>query len=349
MTATPSSTIELTEVATLPEIGRPQHIFGTNAWLRAWERTTIERTLASRCLWREDLGQAIPYHHVERSPFWSAYEREAGVADVWRRSVVYAPSLYSIYGPAPETPTAIDAAVDAGLELVEAWGARALVFVNVEDPCAQRWMAHRRPAAALVLDIAHRSAVAASLDDQLAGLRSHVRRELRRQWRRSRERGLSLLVLREAQMRPRLGEFQALASATSERHSGDLYDLETFEALADVPGATLLLAERAGEAHGGFLCFGYADRLYLWTAGIAYESLRELGTYGFLFVESIAHAIDEGRRVIEAGRGNSAYKVRHGFGAGKLWTLVYLDEAGDRTLERRLGAMRRGLLRHLGV
>lgn len=337
--------------ASLPDAGRQPHVFATNAWLRAWERTTIERTLATRYAWLENPARAVPYYHLASSPFWTAYETEASVGPVWPGPVICSPTAYAIYGGGLSAPDDIDAAVDEGLTAAANLGAGAVVFVNVEDDEAQPWMEHRPPTEALVLDLAHRSPLATSLEDQLAGLRSHVRRELRRQWRRARERGVSLVVLRGPEMRPRLVEFARLASATSQRHSGDLYDLATFEAVADIPAATLLLAEADGQALGAFLCFAHEERFYLWTAGIAYEALREYGTYAFLMVESITHAIRDGHTVIEAGRGNSAFKVRHGFDATKLWALVYLGEEwdADRALRRRLAEMRDGLLDHLGL
>jgi hypothetical protein len=332
-----------------PDVRAP-HVFGTPAWLSAWEHATIEETLSARylCL---DKGPAIPYYHVAASPFWSAYEVEGGVADVWPGPVVYSPSLYAGYGGGVAATGAFDTVVDEGLALLERCEAGALAFVNVDDREAREWIERRPPDEALVLDLAHSSPLAASLEEQLAPLRSHVRRELRRQWRRARERGVSLVVLREHEMRSRLPEFRRLASATSRRHSGDLYDLATFRALSEVPGATLLIAQRDGAMLGAFLCFGYASRFYLWTAGIDPASMRAFGTYAFLMVESIAHAIREGCEVLEVGRGNSAFKVRHGFAATKLWTLVYLGErwSADRALADRLAAMRLGLLQHLGT
>jgi len=129
-----------------------------------------------------------------------------------------------------------------------------------------------------------------------------------------------------------------------------MYDLPTFQALSDVPGATLLVAERNGHVLGGFLCFSHRERFYLWTAGIDYDALKEFGTYAFLMYESIDHAIRGGHRVLEAGRGNSRFKERHGFAAAELWTLVYLTDgwAGDHALEHRLTAMQQGLAEHLG-
>ncbi len=329
----------------------PAHVFQTGEWLTAWERTTIEPASATAYLRPTDGSNLTPFYCVESSPFWRGYETEAGVDSVWRGPVVFSPSVYSIYGGGLADPPAIGAAIDRGLERVHDWGAEALVFVNIEGEEVRRWTEQRRPAAAFVLDLAFRAPVGATVDEHLAGLDGHVRREFRRQWRRARERGVTLLELHGPEMRPHLAEFQRLASATAERHSGDLYDLPTFEALSAVPAATLLVAERDGRWLGAFLCFAYREMLYLWAGGIDYANLAEFGTYAFLMYESLGYAIRTGCRILEVGRGNATFKERHGFRATELWTLVYLTEntGRNRELERRLGAMGDGLRKHLGL
>lgn len=337
--------------ASLPAGDPPEHVFQTRAWLRAWERSTVERARGVRYLRLSGDGAPMAFYDVEASPFWDAYEVEAGVEPVWPGPVLYAPSVYASYGPRIADPDAVCEVVDAGRAEAARRGAGAVLFTNVEAGEARRWSALRRPSAALLLDQAHRCRVAASVDEQLAGLRGPVRREFRRQWRRAHERGVTLLDLRGAAMRAWLPAFARLASATSARHSGDMYDLATFEALSDVPGARLLAAVAADRLVGAFLCFGHRGRLYLWTAGLDDDAMRELGTYAFLMYESVALAVREGFDVLEAGRGNARFKERHGFHSAELWTLVYLGErwAADDGLRRRLQAMRRGLAQHLGL
>jgi hypothetical protein len=342
----------LARAASLPaQPVAPAHVFDTRAWLEAWEQTTIEPTVGAAYLDRGDGSAATPYYCVAASPFWDAYEIEAGLGPVWRGPVVFSPSVYSTYGARLTDPGSIHQAVDGGLARAAGWGAGALLFANMTAADAQRWARQRPPATAIMLDTAHRAVLRGSVEEHLAGIDGRVRREFRRQRRRARERGLSLLELRGHRMRPRLAEFQRLASATSKRHSADMYDLRTFEALSDVPGSTLLTAERDGRMLGAFLAFGYRERLYLWTAGLDYDALKEFGTYAFLMYESLDFAVREGHRVLEVGRGNSRFKERHGFRGAELWTLVYLTDrwAQDRALARRLSAMGRGLREHLGL
>jgi hypothetical protein len=313
------------------------HVFGTGAWLRAWERTDAERRLAARHLRFEDpdgFPAVAPVYLLEDSPMWRSYQTDAGVGQVFETPVAMTPSLYSFYGLAEPSH------LDALLLQARLWDAGALVVGNV----LEEWP---EPTASLVLDKTYRADVSAGVDAHLAGMAGHARREFRREWRRTRERGVRLTVLHEAAMRPRLAEFAALARTTALRHGPSLYTLATFQAMSSVPGATLLLAEQDGVVVGGFLSFLYDDRLYLWAGGWDYSRRAELHTYSFLFYESIRFAVRHGCRYVEAGRGNFAFKEKLGFEPIELWSHVYLLRE-DAALEERLAAMRAGLDEFLG-
>jgi len=253
------------------------------------------------------------------------------------------PSLYSFYGAGAEHSESV---LEQGLEQARDWGAPALVVGNLEPDAARACAALREPSVAMVLDRTYRADVSRGFEGHLAGMDGHARRELRREWRRSTERGLTLNVLKEAAMRPRLADLYALADATARRHGPPLYTLETFHALSRIPGATLLLAERDGVAMGGFLTFLHDESLYLWAGGWDYARRAELHTYSFLFYESIRFAVRHGCRVVEAGRGNFAYKEKLGFSPIDLWSLIYLLPGPEHDalrvrldrMERRLGA-----------
>ena len=313
------------------------HVFASGAWLRAWERTDIERRLAARHLRFEDpegFPAVAPIYLVEDSPMWRSYETDARVGPVFGSPVAMTPSLYSFYGPGePEQ-------LDALLAQASLWDAGALVVGNV----LEEWP---DVSASIVLDRTYRADVSAGVDVHLAAMAGHARREFRREWRRTRERGMRLRVLREEAMRPRLAEFAALARTTALRHGPSLYTLATFQVMSAVPGATLLLAEREGVVVGGFLSFLHDDRLYLWAGGWDYARRSELHTYSFLFYESIRFAVHHGCRYVEAGRGNFAFKEKLGFTPIDLWSHVYLLRP-DAAIERRLTTMRRGMDEFLG-
>jgi predicted N-acyltransferase len=215
---------------------------------------------------------------------------------------------------------------------------------------AAAWAGLEPPTIAMVLDRAYRADVTSGVDAHLARMQGHARREFRRLWRRSTGRGLSIVALRGAEMLPRLDEMQSLARATSCRHGPPLYTLETFVALSRVPGATLLVAEHEGEAVGAFLTFLHGDSLYLWAGGHDYARRSELATYSFLIYESLRFAVRSGCRFVEAGRGNFAFKERHGFAPMDLWSLVYLmPGAAHDAQHARLRDMDRGIREHLSL
>ncbi len=324
------------------------HVFDSEGWLRAWERATAERHITRCYLRHSDTAAVDPFYLVDDSPMWNAYETDAGVGPVWGAPVAVTPSLYAFYGPNAAPLQQARRIVDRGFEQARLWGAAALVVGNLEPDVAAAWSAVSPPTISLVLDRAYRADVSRGVEAHLATMSGHARRELCRLWRRSTERGLTLNVLRGEAMQPQLADVAALAEATSSRHGPPLYNVETFAALSRVPGATLLVAERDGEAIGAFLTFLHHDSLYLWAGGHDYARRSELGTYSFLIFESIRFAVREGCRFVEAGRGNFAFKERHGFAPTDLWSLVYLTPGRDHdALHARLREMDRGMQAHL--
>lgn len=330
-----------------PPVGAVRHVFDSGEWLRAWEQSDAERCVARRYLLPDATaaGAAVaPFYLLERSPMWGSYEADAGVGPVWPGPVAMTPSLYAFYGPNEASPAHARTILDEGLEQARRWGATALVVGNLEPDAARAWSALAPPTVATVLDRAYRADVGDGVDGHLARLDGRVRREFRRQWRRACERGLRLEALPGAAMLPRLAAVDVLADDTSRRHGPSLYTLGTFAALSDVPGATLLVADLDGEVAGAFLTFLHGDSLYLWACGYDFERRAELGTYSFLLYESIRFAAEQGRRFVEAGRGNFRFKERHGFTPTDLWSLVYvLPGAHADELRGRLLEMDRGL------
>ncbi len=331
--------------------GGARHVFDTSAWLRAWERATAERHLERAYLCHDEPGggvPATPFYLVADSPMWGSYETDAGVGPVWPGPVVMTPSLYAFYGATDAPPRRAAAIVDHGLEQARRWGGAAFVVGNLEPDAAVVWAGQAPPTVATVLDKSYRADVSGGVDGHLARLDGHARREFRRQWRRGVARGLTLQALRGEAMLPRLAELDALAEDTSRRHGPPLYTLPTFRALSAVPGATLLVADIAGEAAGAFLTFLHGESLYLWAGGYDHARRAELGTYSFLLYESIRFAVSNGRRYVEAGRGNFRFKERHGFVPTELWSLVYVMPGPDHDeLRARLLEMDRGLQAHL--
>ena len=329
-----------------PELGG---LFTSAEWLSAWERATVERVSARRYLHVDAAGSApvtLPFSLIEASPLWRAYEQEAQVAPVWDRAVVFLPSLYAFYGPA--SGTAVRAVADA-LATIEAqardWDAQAVVVANLPGPLARVLSARRPPAARVRLDTSYRIELPDRPEAYFASLKRDHRADLRRRRRRAGERGVVFSEVRGAEARARVPEFLGLADASAGKHGTEsIYDAATLRAMLDVPGARLLLAERGGEILAGFLAFVHGSCLTLWSGGIRYEALREFSPCVFLLYETIALAYERSWDVLDFGRGNGAFKARHGGRPIALWSLFYLPDAGDPAIARlaalheRLGA-----------
>lgn len=296
------------------------------AWTRAWESVRTERVLASRHLALEGAGAAelVPYYLVGHSPLWRSYENDAGLPPVWTRPVVYSGTLYGARGGAGGGSRAhLARAVDLGLEQAARWDAEALVFANLTGDEVGAWSAVRPDGVPVLLDRAYAARVGGSEAAFLAALPGKARREFVRQWRRASDAGVRLRVLSGEEMLPRLEEFTALAIEAAEKHGLNLYGADMFRNLVQVPGAVLLVAEHEGTMAGAFYCFLYRGRFSMVTGGIDYARLRELNTYAFLVYESLRHAVAHDAGIIDPGRGNFAYKRRHGFRGTDLWALVY--------------------------
>jgi len=324
-------------------------VFTSAEWLAALERTTVETVAARRYLSVVTAGSVpvnLPLYLTEASPLWRAYEHEARVPPVWRDRVVFAPSLYSFYGPI----TAANASAVAGaLTMVESqarrWGAQAVVLANLTEPAVRALSVQRPPSAAVRLDTSYRIELGDSAESYFGTLKRRDRADLRRRWRRAGERGVLATELCGSRGRPRLAEFLALADASARKNGTEpIYDLPTLNEMLELPGARLLLAERHGEALAGYLAFAYGQCLTLWSGGIRYDALHEFSPYVFLLYETISLAYHRGWEVLDFGRGNGTFKSNHGASPVPLWSLFYLAHAGDpaiaglRRLRERLSA-----------
>jgi len=302
-----------------------RHFSTTVGWNLGWEKVRTEQVVDSRQLLLEGgpTAELVPYYLVRYSPLWAAYESDARIDPVWSAPVVYSSSLYGEYGGAGgSTPEYIGTAVDLGLEQAARWEAQALVFGNLTPAEVDAWSAVRPDGIAVLVDRAYAAPIGGP-DDPLPEMRSKVRRELVRQWRRARDSGIELRVLQGEAMRPLLGEFTDLATAAAEKHGINIYGRDIFENLVAAPGAVMLVAAHQGRMAAAFLCFLHRGRFSMWTGGIDYDDLRELRTYAFLMYESMAYAAAHGATIVDPGRGNFVYKTRHGFQGTDLLALVY--------------------------
>jgi hypothetical protein len=294
--------------------------YGSRAWMLAWRQVRTEPVHEARFL---RVGPVTaPFYLVTDSPAWSAFEAEAGLDQVWPGRVIFCPSPYATYGLQVTSPEQIRAIVAHGLAWAREAGAVAAVFPGLRDPGA--WM-DAAGGIAVRTTGSHEAPVRGSVDAFQGAIHSQKgRREFGRQWRRGTDAGLRLAVRYGAEMLPVLPVFTELAGAAAGRHGVALYDVDVFRAVAQVPGAVLLAAEHGRDLAGAFLALRHDHTLYLWAAGLDYNSMHDLHTYSWLFAESVKYAAAKGLVMIDAGRGNYLVKRRMGFTQVPLHALCYL-------------------------
>jgi predicted N-acyltransferase len=236
--------------------------------------------------------------------------------------------------------------VDAARAQAQEWGAQALVVANLSRDIADRLAARLPPDLRIWLDASYELRLPPSSDGYFAGLRRDDRADLRRRWRRASERSVVFAEIEGGDLAARLPEFLELANASVVKHGIEpTYDLPTFEALARVPGARLLVAERGDEMLAGFYAFPANGCLTLWSGGIRYSALREFSPYVFLLYETVALSYRQGWRTIDFGRGNGGFKIRHGCTRQELWSSVYFAHEPQPEALRRLRTLHERLCR----
>ncbi|MFJ2627690.1 hypothetical protein ACIO6T_30890 [Streptomyces sp. NPDC087532] len=242
---------------------RPAHPSRTRAWARAWQHLTTERVTDHRHLHLDDgtLSETVSFYltPANGSPYWTSQETDADVAPVWPGPVLWAGSPHAEYGGAGTAgPAHARTAVTEGLRLAADLRACALVFPGVDTGQATLLTdtEHRAGVLNLATDVAFTRPLGTTLDHWWNGIPARHRREIRRQWRRGSEAGLTLAALTGSALQSALPRFASLANTTADRHGTRLYGADMFHHLATVPGTVLLTAQSSdGHLAGGLYCW----------------------------------------------------------------------------------------------
>jgi len=321
----------------------------TVAWARAWENVRSEHVIHSRHLLLEGgpVAELVPYFHIDHSPLWSVYEETAGAEPVWTGSVAYSSTIYGEHGGSGgSSPRYRALAVDHGLEQAARWGAEALVLTNLTPADRDAWSEVRPDGIPVILDKKYEAPIGGSEAAFLSRMNRKRRNDFVRQWRRAGELGVQVRIAHGPEILRHMDDFTALAVDAAERHGDNIYGSDQVEYTVDVPGTVLLVAEHEGQMVGAFQCFLHRGRFAVVVAGIDYDRLRELNTYGFLMYEALSYAIAHDAEIFDVGRCNFEYKERHAFRGTELWGLAYLTE--DRPeLRQRLELMNKGMQEYI--
>jgi len=320
--------------------------FYTHAWLRAYEETAPETIAACWYLTARDasgaLVAALPAYLTTASPFWGGYAIESGLNDpVFSLPMLVTPCWYAFHSVLCAdiaTEQALPPLLAAAEEAARAGGAALLAFPGVPEghPLLAALKEHGFLTACI--DAGHvrvecgagrggvpvpdADAHAAAGAAWLASLKTDTRRDMRRRARRSQEAGATFsLTLDPGQVEP----FVALTDATCAKHGiRPLYTAAFLHGLRQRCGAALTFPhlEADGRLLGGFLGFRHRGTFYAWCGGIDIESLPHFSTYVVTLYHTMKWALGSGCLVVDMGRGNHEFKMKHGFRPLRLYLCI---------------------------
>jgi len=209
----------------------------------------------------------------------------------------------------------VDALLRAARQLADEWRARWFGFINVErgGSTAAALTAAGLRGGHLVDRFTADLAGLADLDDFLQRIGPRARANLRRTRRRAADCGLVASV--RAPGEADLGEVAELCSRTAARFGNvGFYPAHAFARFVCAlgPAAHLLEVRQHGRLVAAGVCLTDELRFHTWTCGVDYTVVGNASPYALLFAESVELALRLGRRVLEGGRSNGVFKLRHG-------------------------------------
>jgi predicted N-acyltransferase len=252
--------------------------------------------------------QSIDPLGVLAEPFPDVRRQTGGIlTHVWH--------CYDTWLPARSFDGTLEAALDALAALAAEANAAWYGFVNVDGggELAARLsalgMAQAEIDERFILDLSAFD----DLDEYIGHLKPRDRSKLRRYCRRAAEVGLTVTALEGGDAD--LDGILALVRKTAARHqNASFYPEGAFQQFVRLlGGASRVLELRVGgRLLAAGVCLVDSRRFHTWTCGIDYEQATPFSPYYLLFLEAVRAAIAEGTPMLEGGRRNAAFKVRHG-------------------------------------
>jgi predicted N-acyltransferase len=212
----------------------------------------------------------------------------------------------------PATAEVLPKLLDTMIRTASIFGARWCGFMNVQrgNALSQALRAAGLPARHLT----DRWATSlTTYEHYLAGLSLRARANLRRNERRATEAGVTIEALPADHAS--LDEITLLFVKTAGRFENNgYYPGEAFTRFVTALGdlAHVIEVRQHGRLVAAGVCLTDATRFHTWTCGVDYAVDGNYSPYGVLFAESVRLAIRLGKSTLEGGRGNEAFKRRHG-------------------------------------
>ncbi|RCG32106.1 GNAT family N-acetyltransferase [Sphaerisporangium album] len=216
---------------------------------------------------------------------------------------------------APHTAAVTSAVIGEMRALAAELGADWYGFINVPhtSPLRDALIAEGFPAEHIEYRFTVDLRGMTSADDYIAGARPRGRANLRRNGRRALEAGVTIRVMDTGE--GDLMEVAELCAATTARHgTGAFYPPGLFADFVGALGDRACLVEVREDAKlvGVAVCLRDQTRFHAWACGVDYDTRANYSPYPILYTESVAQALREGRLVLEGGRSNHAFKLKHG-------------------------------------
>ncbi|WP_165975939.1 GNAT family N-acetyltransferase [Actinomadura rubrisoli] len=212
----------------------------------------------------------------------------------------------------------VDAAVGALRDVAAEAGASAFGFVNVEADGALARALDEAGVPGADIDRRFNADVSSfgDLDDYLATLDGKQRRNLRRYLRRAEDAGVTTTMIDPAE--GDLDGFVELAREGAAKYgNADYYRPGVFQEFVRSlgPAARLLEIRVGGCLAGASIALLDSRRVHWWACGSDYEAIPMVSPFYLAFLNMLREAIARGRPVLEVGRRNEAFKLKHGLRA----------------------------------
>ncbi|MCL6450016.1 MAG: GNAT family N-acetyltransferase [Acetobacteraceae bacterium] len=332
-------------------------LFYRHGWLTAYEEAAPEEIAGFHYLLLRQpdggLGAGLPSYLVTSSPFWGGYAIESGFSDpLFSLPMLVSPCWYAFHTVLCSV-LPLDQALPLLLEALEGLargrGTPLLAFPSVPEGHPLLPALLQRGFLAACIDAGHvcpqgRLSPGFDLKAFLGLIEGSERHDMVRRVRRSLEAGARFSL----ELGPHLVDaFVALTDATCRKHGiQPLYTTSLIDSLRRHLSSYLFFANLQAEGRllGGFLGFKERDLLYLWCGGIDIDQLPRFSTYVVTFYHTLQWAMESGCRVIDMGRGNHKFKMKHGFRPLRLYLcLKALDPSVSGRLPEFMARLEAGL------